>query len=854
MSKRTLFHNNHLILKSKKISLIADDSSDVTINGDTIVTTSNIPPSSIILSSVGSSPNPNGATLAGNYLNLEPADSINPGVVSTGAQTFGGVKTFSSPISAPNITGSNTGDVTLAAVGASPNSNGASLVGQTLNLQPADSTNPGVVSTGVQTFAGSKTFSSTISASNFSGTSSGSNSGDVTLAAVGAVPNPNGASLVGQVLNLQPADATNPGVVTTGIQTFAGAKTFLSPITAPSVITSTLPSGPPSANGVEIVGGTAIRVTEASAAFTGVVSTAAQTFSGNKTFNGTISSTNFSGSSSGSNTGDVTLSAIGASPNANGASLVGQALNLQPASASFGGVVTIGAQTFAGSKTFTGELIPCRNNGNSIYIGPGAGASDVGSANANVVCGPYAGYSLTGGVSNCLYGNYAGNFLTNGNHNVLIGDSSGYLISGGSNNICLGNQSGSNVNSGNSNVLLGPLCGNSISSGSNNIVIGPNNTGSATLTNSIILGDNAGSGATSNEIWIGNGQTTCHLQGINGTTLTDEMVCVEPATGKLGKRAIPSGSISLASIGASPNANGATLTGTVLNLEPASASFGGIVTTGAQSFAGDKTFNGTLIPTHGTSFTNTIIGNNTGSVVNAGSAFDNTIIGSSAAAALTFGDQNTCIGSGCGSSITTGLSNTLLGYNAGSGITTSNNNIVIGSVSMAGGGNTINIGSSPANNGANSIYLGILSGPGTHTSCSIAGIRGQSTNPTGIAVFIDAAGKLGTTVSSNRFKKTISDVSVEDLQRFQGIRPKRFKYTSCVCDPPCPPGQDCESCPYHYGVIAEDIDLIYPEYVLHENDDVTQPILSVNYQELFALTMAQVIDLEKRVRLLENPP
>lgn len=54
----------------------------------------------------------------------------------------------------------------------------------------------------------------------------------------------------------------------------------------------------------------------------------------------------------------------------------------------------------------------------------------------------------------------------------------------------------------------------------------------------------------------------------------------------------PSSGLSLTTIGAAPNANGATLTGSVLNLEPASASFGGVVTTTTQSFAGTKTFTG----------------------------------------------------------------------------------------------------------------------------------------------------------------------------------------------------------------------------------------------------------------------
>jgi hypothetical protein len=51
------------------------------------------------------------------------------------------------------------------------------------------------------------------------------------------------------------------------------------------------------------------------------------------------------------------------------------------------------------------------------------------------------------------------------------------------------------------------------------------------------------------------------------------------------------GITSLSAIGSTPNANAATITGTVLNLEPASASFGGVVTTGTQIFAGAKTFN-----------------------------------------------------------------------------------------------------------------------------------------------------------------------------------------------------------------------------------------------------------------------
>lgn len=63
------------------------------------------------------------------------------------------------------ITGTNTGDVTLAAVGSTPNANGASLSGQVLTLQLASASFPGLMSTVAQTFTGVKTFSSAIESS-----------------------------------------------------------------------------------------------------------------------------------------------------------------------------------------------------------------------------------------------------------------------------------------------------------------------------------------------------------------------------------------------------------------------------------------------------------------------------------------------------------------------------------------------------------------------------------------------------------------------------------------------------------------------------------------------------------------
>lgn len=64
---------------------------------------------------------------------------------------------------------------------------------------------------------------------------------DVSLAvaAVGSSPNANGISVSNFTITLQPANATNPGVVTTAAQTFAGAKTFSGLLTPSAGIVGT---------------------------------------------------------------------------------------------------------------------------------------------------------------------------------------------------------------------------------------------------------------------------------------------------------------------------------------------------------------------------------------------------------------------------------------------------------------------------------------------------------------------------------------------------------------------------------------------------------------------------------------
>ncbi|HSP97155.1 MAG TPA: hypothetical protein VL049_07915 [Candidatus Dormibacteraeota bacterium] len=91
---------------------------------------------------------------------------------------------------------------------------------------------------------------------------------------------------------------------------------------------------------------------------------------------------------------------------------------------------------------------------------------------------------------------------------------------------------------------------------------------------------------------------------------------------------------------------------------------------------------------------------------------------------------------------TTGGNNIALGDHAGSSLTTGDNNIDIGNWGVAAEANTIRIGT-----------------PGTQIATYIAGING-ATSSSGVPVYVNSSGQLGTTTSSARFKQDIQDMAM----------------------------------------------------------------------------------------------
>lgn len=597
----------------------------------------------VSLAALGSAPSASGASLSGQILTLQPADASHPGLVSIATQTFAGDKTFSGTITASNFSGSssgtNTGDVTIATFGSAPTNNGATLSGQALTLQPADATHPGSITAGVQTIGGAKTFASTISASNLSGT----NTGDITITAAGSTPAAAGASLSGQALTLQPADATNPGLITAGIQTIGGAKTFASTISASNLsgtntgdVTIATFGAAPANNGATI-SGQAITIQPADATHPGAITSGTQTIGGAKTFVSTISASNFSGSSSGTNTGDISLATVGASPAVTGATLAGQVLTLQPADATNAGVVSTTTQSFAGAKTFTGAIsasnLSGTNTGDITLATIGASPAAAGASLSAQVLTLQPADATNGGVlSNTTQSikgaktfvdaiaasNFSGSSSGTNTGDVVL---SAVGSTPGANGALLTGQS----------LALQPADGSFpgvITAGTQ--TIGGAKTFASTITASNLSGSNTG------DVTIA---TFGAAPAANGATISGQAITIQPADGTHpgaitsgtqtigGAKTFAStitasnlsgtntGDITLATVGSTPAAAGASLSSQVLTLQPADATNAGVVSTTTQTFAGTKTFNtqitGSISGSSG-SFTGSLSGDVTG--------------------------------------------------------------------------------------------------------------------------------------------------------------------------------------------------------------------------------------------------
>jgi hypothetical protein len=178
------------------------------------------------------------------------------------------------------------------------------------------------------------------------------------IGAVATTPNINGASIsadsTSRTITLHPADATNPGIVTAGAQTFGGDKTFNNNVNVNGTLQLNSLANNASADSVLVVTNGVVQKRQVSAAAFG---NAIRSINGNRD-----SAQGFAFKNTGT---DLTIST-------NGTDSV--FLNVPNAAAAARGVVSTTAQTFAGTKTFQDSVAAAK----AILVGT------TGSANSTV--------------------------------------------------------------------------------------------------------------------------------------------------------------------------------------------------------------------------------------------------------------------------------------------------------------------------------------------------------------------------------------------------------------------------------------------------------------------------------------
>jgi trimeric autotransporter adhesin len=200
-------------------------------------------------------------------------------------------------------------------------------------------------------------------------------------------------------------------------------------------------------------------------------------------------------------------------------------------------------------------------------------------------------------------------------------------------------------------------------------------------------------------------------------------------------------------------------------------------------------------------------------------ANENTAVGANALGGATIGSQNTAVGRSALGSVTTGDGNIALGIAAGRGITVGNHNIDIGSSGFASDSATIRIGQQ-----------------GLHTHTFVAGISGSPI--AGTSVVVNNNGRLGTAVSSRRFKDAIKPMD-KASEAILALKPVTFRYKKEI---------DTQRTP-QFGLVAEDVEKVDPNLVIRDREG--KPY-TVRYEAVNAMLLNEFLKEHRRVEDLKH--
>jgi hypothetical protein len=226
-------------------------------------------------------------------------------------------------------------------------------------------------------------------------------------------------------------------------------------------------------------------------------------------------------------------------------------------------------------------------------------------------------------------------------------------------------------------------------------------------------------------------------------------------------------------------------------------------------------------------------------------SFDNTAIGSDALENNTVGSDNTAAGYIALMANTTGSFNAAIGEFALGSNTSGSNNTAAGDGALAsnttGGFNTaLGPGAgSNATTGSNNVYIGagVMGVAGESDACYIASIFGQP-SASGIPVLIGSDNKLGTTISSQRFKEEIKAMD-KASEVLLALKPVTFRYKKEI-----DPARTSQ-----FGLVAEDVEAVNPALVVHDKEG--KPY-SVRYDQVNAMLLNEFLKEHRKMEELQK--
>ncbi|HVO26807.1 MAG TPA: DNRLRE domain-containing protein [Candidatus Margulisiibacteriota bacterium] len=369
---------------------------------------------------------------------------------------------------------------------------------------------------------------------------------------------------------------------------------------------------------------------------------------------------------------------------------------------------------------------------------------------------------------------------------------------------------------------------------------------------------NASSGLSGGGTVALGGSTTLSNAGVLSVDASDPLASSggqNPSISLLGTVPVTNGGTGASTASGALSNLGAAANGANADITALSGITGNIALPDSASATAGNIFKGGSRFLHNFGNDNTFVGENAGNFSMSGglnsalgrqallantTGFENTAVGAEALYSNADGGQNTAVGAQALQSNKSGVSNTAVGFEAlynqtGGGNTavgnqalvysTGVNNIAIGvyaGANLTTGNSNIDIGNLGLTSESDTIRIGTV---GTHTGTYIAGING-ATSSSGVAVYVNANGQLGTTTSSARFKDDIQDMG-DSTSKLMKLRPVRFRYKKDID----PSGLE------QYGLVAEEVAKVYPDLVVYDDQGKAQ---TVRYHFVNAMLLNEV--------------